>query len=68
MQYLTLHAERLADKPAVIGDQPGGSVTRWTFAELNRQVNRLANVFLDLGVKPGDKVVWCPSGRDRGGA
>ena len=31
----------------------------WSFAELNRQANRLANLFLGLGVAPGEKVVWC---------
>ena len=57
--YLALHARRLADKPAVIEDRPDGPLTVWTFAELNRQANRLANALLGLGVKAGDKIVWC---------
>ena len=56
---LTVQAQRLADKPAVIDDRPDGRVTAWTFAELNRQANRLAHVFRDLGVKPGERLVWC---------
>ena len=30
-----------------------------TFAELNASANRMAAVLLDLGVEPGDPVVWC---------
>jgi hypothetical protein len=56
---LVVHAQRLADKPAVIDDRPGGAVTVWTFAELNRRVNQLAWVLRDLGVVAGDKVAWC---------
>ncbi|HUG35728.1 MAG TPA: AMP-binding protein [Candidatus Limnocylindrales bacterium] len=53
------HAALLGGKPAVIEDRPGGSPTVWTFAELNREANRLANALLGLGVRPGDRVVWC---------
>ena len=56
---LTVQAERLADKPAVIDDRPDGTVVTWTYAELNRQANRLAHVLRDLGVKPGERFVWC---------
>jgi fatty-acyl-CoA synthase/long-chain acyl-CoA synthetase len=56
---LELHAERVGDKPAVIDDGPDGAVTVWTFAELNREANRLAHVLIDCGVRPGDKLVWC---------
>jgi fatty-acyl-CoA synthase/long-chain acyl-CoA synthetase len=56
---LSAHAIELADKPAVIDDRPGGAVTRWTFAELNREANRLGNALLGLGVRPGARVVWC---------
>ena len=30
-----------------------------TFSELNASANRMAAVLLDLGVQPGDPVVWC---------
>jgi acyl-CoA synthetase (AMP-forming)/AMP-acid ligase II len=56
---LAQHAERLGDKPAVIDDRPDGALTVWTFTELNRQANRLANALLGLGTKAGDKIVWC---------
>src|SRR6476661_7636447 len=58
--FLTLYAQIQPDKAAVIDDRPDGTVTALTFAELNAQANRLANVLLDLGVRPGEtKVVWC---------
>ena len=56
---LTVQAERLADKPALIEDRPGGGVVTWTYAELNRQANRLAHVFLKLGLKPGERFISC---------
>jgi fatty-acyl-CoA synthase/long-chain acyl-CoA synthetase len=56
---LTVQAERLAHKPALIDDRPDGTVTSWTYGELNRQVNRLAHVLRDLGLKPGERFIWC---------
>ena len=56
---LVVHARVQPEKPAVIDDRPGGTATVWTFAELNRQVNRLARVLRDLGIRPGDKLVVC---------
>lgn len=56
---LIVQAERLADKPAVIDDRPDGTTLVWTYAELNRQANRLAHVFRALGLKPGERYVWC---------
>src|SRR5262245_22397682 len=56
---LTGQAERLADKPAVIDDRPDGTSIIWTYAELNRQSNRLAHVFRDLGLGPGERFIWC---------
>jgi fatty-acyl-CoA synthase/long-chain acyl-CoA synthetase len=56
---LVVQAERIPDKPAVIDDRPDGTLVTWTYAELNRQANRLARVFLDLGLKPGERFVWC---------
>jgi fatty-acyl-CoA synthase/long-chain acyl-CoA synthetase len=56
---LTMQAQRLANKPAVIEDRPDGSTVVWTYSELNRQANRLAHMFHDLGLEPGERFVWC---------
>lgn len=56
---LTALAAELGDKPALIEDRPGGEIVRWSFAELEANANRLANVFLEHGIMPGDKVLWC---------
>ena len=57
--FLTLYSRAFAEKPAVIDDRPGATPEIWSFAELNRQANRLGNALLSLGVVPRDKVVWC---------
>ena len=56
---LSVQAERLADKAAVIDDRPGRPAIVWSYAELNRQANRLAHVFRDLDLKPGERFIWC---------
>jgi len=56
---LTLHARNTPAKPALIHDRPDGKVLRWTFAELEEQANRLANVLVSLGLRRGEKLVWC---------
>ncbi|MEW1819263.1 AMP-binding protein [Arthrobacter sp. NPDC080031] len=41
-------------------DIPSGG--RWTYTELNAEVNALAAALLDLGLCPGDRVgIWAPS-------
>ncbi len=57
--FLAIYAQVQPEKPAVIDDRKGGSVQSWSYAELNRQANRLANALLGLGLRPRDKVVWC---------
>ena len=48
------HAQSAPDRVAIIdGD------TSITYGELNRTVNRLANGLLALGVRPGERAVWC---------
>jgi acyl-CoA synthetase (AMP-forming)/AMP-acid ligase II len=56
---LTVQADRLADKPALIDDRPGSPAIIWSYAELNRQANRLAHVFRALDLKPGERFVSC---------
>jgi fatty-acyl-CoA synthase/long-chain acyl-CoA synthetase len=56
---LEVHAARLPDKLAVIDDRPDGTLTTWTFRQLDAEANRLANVLRALGVKPNDRVAWC---------
>ena len=57
--FLSLYAKSQPGKPAVIDDKPGGPVTVWTYAELEAQSNRVANLLLSLGATPGSKVLWC---------
>src|SRR5579859_4253326 len=56
---LSAYAVSLGSKPAVIDDRPGAEVVTWSFHELNRKANQLAHRLLELGVVPGDKVIWC---------
>ena len=60
MDPIAMHAAATPDKPAVI---EGDRVT--TYAELNEEINRLANGLLGLGIKPGERAVWCgPNSRE----
>jgi acyl-CoA synthetase (AMP-forming)/AMP-acid ligase II len=56
---LSAYARSQPDKPGVIDDRPDGTVTMWTYAELEAQANRVANLLLSLGAGPGAKVLWC---------
>jgi fatty-acyl-CoA synthase/long-chain acyl-CoA synthetase len=56
---LTLHASSQPGKLAVIDDRPGASVVSWTYAQLEAQANRLANLLASMGLGPGEKVIWC---------
>ena len=57
--FLSAYAQAMPDKLAVVDDRPDGSVTRWTFAELEARANQLGHVLVGLGAGPGRKVVWC---------
>jgi acyl-CoA synthetase (AMP-forming)/AMP-acid ligase II len=48
------HAQNTPDRVAIID---GG--TSISYGDLNGTVNRLANGLLALGVRPGDRAVWC---------
>jgi fatty-acyl-CoA synthase/long-chain acyl-CoA synthetase len=56
---LAMYAASQPDKLAVIEDRPDGTVVTWTFAELEAQSNRLANLLVSLGARPEAKVLWC---------
>jgi fatty-acyl-CoA synthase/long-chain acyl-CoA synthetase len=56
---LTLYASSQPGKLAVIDDRPGADAVAWTYAQLEAEANRLANVLASLGVGPGEKVIWC---------
>ncbi len=56
---LSIYAQSQPDKPGVIDDKPDGTVVTWTYAELEAQSNRVANLLLSLGAGPGKKVLWC---------
>src|SRR5687768_3669767 len=51
---LAIHALGRGSKLAVVDDRPGGPTRRVTFAELNTDVNQLANALLDAGLTPDD--------------
>jgi fatty-acyl-CoA synthase/long-chain acyl-CoA synthetase len=57
--FLSLYAQVQPEKLAVIDDRPDGSVTSLTWAQLEDEANRLANVLVAHGAGPGTKVVWC---------
>ena len=56
---LTDYAKVQGDKLAVVDDRPDGTLTKWTYAELEAKSNRLGRVLIDHGVTPGTKVMWC---------
>ena len=56
---LSIYAQSQPDKPGVIDDKPDGTVVRWTYAELDAQSNRVANLLMSLGAGTGQKVLWC---------
>jgi acyl-CoA synthetase (AMP-forming)/AMP-acid ligase II len=56
---LSAYAKSQPDKPGVIDDRPDGTVVTWTYAELEAQSNRVANLLRSLGAGPGAKVLWC---------
>jgi fatty-acyl-CoA synthase len=50
------NAKRFRNQTALVFPAPGGEVLRYTWDELNRTINRVANGLLSLGVGKGDKV------------
>ncbi len=60
---LSIYAQSQPDKPGVIDDRPDGTVVMWTYAELEAQSNRVANLLLSLGA--GQARRSCGAGRTR---
>jgi acyl-CoA synthetase (AMP-forming)/AMP-acid ligase II len=56
---LSVYAETQPGKPGVIDDKGNGNIVEWSYAELESQSNRVANLLLSLGSGPGKKVIWC---------
>jgi acyl-CoA synthetase (AMP-forming)/AMP-acid ligase II len=57
---LTLHADAGGDRAAVVVDGAGGGrPASVSFTELNSMANRLANAFRMLGMRRGERLVWC---------
>ena len=56
---LSVYAQSQPGKLAVIDDKPDGTVVTWTYAELEAQSNRVANLLIALGAGPGTKILWC---------
>jgi fatty-acyl-CoA synthase len=50
------HANRVYPTKRISTKQIDGSMHRYTYADLYKRVKRLANVLIDLGINPGDRV------------
>src|SRR5271154_5800192 len=57
--FLSAYARSQPDKPGVLDDRPDGTVVTWTYAELEAQSNRVANLLLSLGAAPRANILWC---------
>ena len=51
--FLSLYAQAMPDKLAVVDDRPDGTILRWTFGELEARANQLGHVLIELGAGPG---------------
>jgi acyl-CoA synthetase (AMP-forming)/AMP-acid ligase II len=58
MDLLALYAQATPAKVALVDDHDG-EVRQLTFAELDAEASRLANVLVDRGVGAGDRIAWC---------
>src|ERR1700744_4816443 len=56
---LTVYAKSPPDKPGVIDDRPDGTVVAWTYAVLEAQGNRVADLLILLGAGPGTRDLGC---------
>lgn len=56
---LTILSERHPDKTAVIDDRADGTLTQWTFEELESRANKLAHMLVSFNVELQSRVLWC---------
>jgi acyl-coenzyme A synthetase/AMP-(fatty) acid ligase len=56
---LSVYARSQPGKPGVIDDRPDGTIVTWTYAELEAQSNRVANLLLSLGADAEVAYVDC---------
>ena len=56
---LTELARNHPDKPALIDDQPDGTLITWSYAELEANANALGRAFKNAGAEPGNRIIWC---------
>ncbi|MCB1975128.1 MAG: AMP-binding protein, partial [Burkholderiaceae bacterium] len=58
-RFLLEAVQRFADRPAVVFREQG---VRWTWAQLQAEVDALAAGFIALGLRVGDRVgIWSPN-------
>lgn len=57
-------AERHGSKTALICESSDGEIRQYSYASLNEEINRTANLFHASGIRKGDKVAlhldYCP--------
>ena len=58
MDLLALYAQATPGKTALVDDH-AGVMRQLTYAELDVEANRFANVLVDQGLGAGKKVAWC---------
>lgn len=46
-----------AGRCCLVSEDENGNTTEWTYGELNKEINRTANLFIEHGVAKGDKVI-----------
>jgi len=56
---LKVHASAQPDKVCLVEHPPGDGANVWTFAELDSWVSRIVGALTAVGVRPGERVVWC---------
>jgi long-chain acyl-CoA synthetase len=60
--FLEDSARRYPDRDALVLATPGGQSTRLTYAQVDAMANQVANLLVELGVGPGDRVAMtCPN-------